>query len=91
VISARKVDWMEWQAGFVSGVALMPKSYLYSAIAPIRDRMGIYGQVAPSSDAATAIVNAVVERFQVSREAATVRLKILGFLGVETTARSLFS
>jgi IrrE N-terminal-like domain len=91
VIGARKVDWMEWQAGFVSGVALMPKSYLYSAIAPVRDKMGIYGQVDPLGEAGTAIVNAVVERFQVSREAATVRLKILGFLGRETAVRSLFS
>jgi Zn-dependent peptidase ImmA (M78 family) len=91
MISARKVDWMEWQAGFASGAALMPKSYVYSAIAPIRDRMGVYGQVEPSGEAGTAIINAVIERFQVSREAATVRLKILGFLGAETAVRSLFS
>jgi len=91
MIAAHRVDWMEWQAGFVSGVCLMPKSYVHSTVGPIRDRRGIYGVVDPHSEAGRQIIDAVVDRFQVSRDAATVRLKILGFLGAETAIRSLFA
>jgi Zn-dependent peptidase ImmA (M78 family) len=88
--TARKVDWMEWQAGFASGVCLMPKSYVHSTVGPIRDRWGAYGVVDPQSEAGQQIIRAVVERFQVSRDAATVRLRILGLLAAEATTRSLF-
>ncbi len=91
MIAARKVDWMEWQACFASGACLMPKSYVHSTTGPIRERLGIYGAVDPYGDAGQQIIGAVVERFQVSRDAATVRLKILGLLGAEAATRSLFA
>jgi Zn-dependent peptidase ImmA (M78 family) len=91
MISERKVDWMEWQAGFGSGACLMPKSYVHSAVDPIRSRGGAYGVVDPQSEMGQQIIDTVVERFEVSRHAATVRLKILGFLGAEARTLPLFT
>ncbi len=91
IIGAKKTDWMEWQAGYVSGAALMPKSFVRTIVAGIQAKRGIYGPSAPASDNGLALIKAVMQEFSVSREAATVRLKILGFLGAEPAMRSLFS
>lgn len=86
-----KTDWMEWQAGYASGAVLMPKSYVTKVVAALHERSGIFGAVAPGSANATALVEAVVDSFQVSRDAAMVRLKVLRFIGPEQATRSLFS
>lgn len=91
IIGAKKTDWMEWQAGYVSGAALMPKSYIRNIVGEIHHRFNIFGPVLPSSDNGSRLIKAVMGGFSVSRDAATVRLKILGFLGVEPAIRSLFS
>ncbi len=90
IIRAQKVDWMEWQACYASGVALMPKTYVRAVVKPILERMHIYGAAEQGSDAGRAIVQAVVKSFGVSREAAVVRLKILNLLGSAPAQRSLF-
>jgi hypothetical protein len=91
ILGAKKVDWMEWQAGYVSGAALMPKSYLQKVVAGVQHERNIYGACSPESDNGTALIRAVMSGFSVSREAATVRLKILGYLGQEQAMGSLFS
>jgi Zn-dependent peptidase ImmA (M78 family) len=85
-----RVDWMEWQAGYASGAALMPKSYATKVVAGIHERLGIYGPVSADSMNGRKLISAIVDSFQVSREAATVRLKVLHFIGTEQAARSLF-
>jgi hypothetical protein len=90
MVTAKKVDWMEWQAGYASGAALMPKSYVTKVIAGVQERMGIYGPVLRDSKNGRALVAAIVDSFQVSREAAEVRLKVLHFLGAEQATGSLF-
>lgn len=91
IIGARKADWMEWQAGYVSGAALMPKSYVRTIVGGIHQRLNIFGPVSPASDHGGRLIRALMDGFAVSRDAATVRLKILGFLGAEPAIRSLFS
>jgi hypothetical protein len=91
ILGARKTDWMEWQAGYVSGAALMPKTCVRNIVADIHKARNIYGPVSPSSDNGAALIKAVMAGFTVSREAATVRLKILGYLGQERAIRTLFS
>jgi hypothetical protein len=91
ILPLGKKDWMEWQAGYASGAALMPKSYVIKTMGAVQQRLGIYGPVAADSGNGGALVSAVVKDFAVSREAATVRLKILKFIGAEPAARSLFS
>jgi hypothetical protein len=91
MLSAGKRDWMEWQAGYASGAALMPKSYVIKLVAGMHERLGIYGPVSAESKNGQAMISALVESFQVSRDAAQVRLKILNFIGAEQAERSLFS
>jgi hypothetical protein len=91
MISASKTDWMEWQAGYVSGAALMPKTYLKKIVGEIQQQRNIYGPSLPHSENGMALISAVMTSFSVSREAATVRLKILGFLGQELATGNLFS
>jgi hypothetical protein len=91
MLPAGKRDWMEWQAGYASGAALMPKTPVTRLVAQIQERFGVYGAVSPESAGGQSLISAVMDRFSVSRDAAVVRLKILGFLGIELAVRSLFS
>jgi hypothetical protein len=86
-----KCDWMEWQAGYASGAALMPKSYLIKTVADVHTMLGIYGPVPRESVEGKKLIGAVVDAFAVSREAAAVRLKLLRFLGEAPATASLFS
>lgn len=90
MLGARKTDWMEWQAGYASGAALIPKTYVIKVVAAIQERMGIYGTVPAESANGKALISAVADGFRVSRDAAEVRLKVLNFLGQQQAARSLF-
>jgi hypothetical protein len=90
ILPIAKYDWMEWQAGYASGAVLMPKSYLTKVVSEVHQHMSIYGPVTPQSQQGNALVGAVVDAFGVSRDAATVRLKQLGFLGTKQAMRSLF-
>jgi len=81
---------MEWQAGYASGAALMPKSYVTKLMAGLHEQFGIYGAVSADSEKGRALISSMVESFQVSREAAEVRLKVLNFIGPEPATRSLF-
>ena len=74
------VDWFEWQAGYASGALLMPESFA-------RRMAGAYFQgrperppVAKGSAEAKVLCQRISLAFDVSVEAATVRLKQLGYL-----------
>jgi Zn-dependent peptidase ImmA (M78 family) len=90
MLTSKKTDWMEWQAGYACGAVLMPKSYVTKLVAGIQERLGIYGPVSAESNNGRALISATVDSFQVSREAAQVRLKVLRFIGVEQATGSLF-
>lgn len=91
IVSAKKTDWMEWQAGYACGAVLMPKSRVRQVVGSAQERLGIFGPVSPSSDHGAGLIRAVMDEFSVSRDAATVRLKILSYLGADPAMRSLFS
>jgi hypothetical protein len=67
-VHGRQVDWMEWQAGYVSGAILMPDSAVRATAKAL----------APGDS--LALLGAVAERFKVSGEAARVRLVKLELL-----------
>lgn len=76
MLDAPSVDWLEWQAGFASTAMLMPR-------APLRDLAGMLalaGPLRPGSPHGRQLVRIVMDRFLVSREAATIRLKRLGYV-----------
>src|SRR4051794_24260598 len=91
MIDAPKVDWMEWQAGHVSGAVLMPASAVRRTLARFHEHLGSSGPVRLESVAGQGMIQAVVTGFQVSQDAARVRLTRLGYLGTPVTSGSLFT
>ena len=89
MISAPRTDWMEWQAGYACGAILMPASHVRSAIDSYRKQTGLYGPVPATTPEGQSMIDLLVERFQVSRDAARVRLSVLGFLGAASATGSL--
>ncbi|MES2784701.1 MAG: ImmA/IrrE family metallo-endopeptidase [Pseudomonadota bacterium] len=73
ILNAGQADWMEWQAGHVSGAILMPATYLRSLIA---DRFPNYvrGNLGFSPALVESMIEEVKNAFNVSAEAARVRL-----------------
>ena len=70
------VDWMEWQAGYAAAALLMPESRLSLVVRVCGGEDG----PAPDSEQATSLIQRVSEAFDVSEEAARVRLSQLGQL-----------
>ena len=85
MIQSAKSDWMEWQAGYACGALLMPASRVRHVADSYRKDAGIYGSVLASGAQGQIMIDLIVERFQVSRDAARVRLNVLGFLGAPQT------
>ena len=73
-------DWMEWQAGYVSGVLLMPKSRVELHVTAFRAERAIEGPLDPKSVEGRVLIKRTGELFNVSEEAAEVRLGQLGHL-----------
>jgi Zn-dependent peptidase ImmA (M78 family) len=63
-------DWMEWQAWYAAGAILMPKSAVRNVVQDLHD----IGEDEPEQ-----LVACISAQFQVSRDAAKVRLSRLGF------------
>lgn len=76
----RVVDWAEWQAGYAGGALLMPESFLRRAT------MAFFGErkekppARKGSADALALTERIALTFDVSAEAATVRLSQRGLL-----------
>jgi hypothetical protein len=90
MISAPNNDWMEWQAGYACGAALMPASRVRRIADEYLRVNNLYGAVPLVSTHGQALVDATIDAFQVSRDAARVRLSVLGILGQAAAASSLF-
>lgn len=91
MIEAPQADWMEWQAGYVCGALLMPLSAVRRTLGGIHDRLGSSEAVHADSQAGEELIRAVVQSFQVSAQAAQVRLQRLGYLGVPSGSLGLFT
>lgn len=77
IVNAAKTDWVEWQAGWVSGAILMPASSLREWAGEYAARFGMNSPVAVNSQAGSALIMRVVEECDVSILAARVRLSKL--------------
>jgi hypothetical protein len=80
VTASGDVDWMEWQAGYISGAMLMPRSRMQLHVAAVRSERGIEGHLAEDSIEGQVLIQRTSELFNVSPEAADVRLRQLGHL-----------
>lgn len=74
------IDWMEWQAAYVSGALLMPKSRAELHVAAFRAEHQLEGPLDPKSIEGHVLITRTAEMFDVSEEAAEVRLGQLGHL-----------
>ena len=91
MIETHFTDWREWQAGYACGATLMPRSFITQTVGAVQERLNIYGPVAVASPGGQALIAAVTSEYQVSRDAARVRLSVLGFLGQARAQTSLFT
>ena len=73
-------DWMEWQAGYISGAILMPLAVLRNLVRSSLGKWNISDWLFADSEYAGELVKRVVGAFDVSAEGARVRLLQLGFL-----------
>lgn len=80
ILDASQVDWMEWQAGYVCGAMLMPISLVQKLAGEYADEIGLPdGQHIPDQ-LSPGLIDAIRAKFQVSAEAARIRLIKLDIL-----------
>lgn len=81
IVGAPSTDWMEWQAGHVCGAILMPITFLQKLVADFRSTKNHFGPFAVGSEKGRELLRLVMKEFQVSEDAARVRLSKLEILG----------
>ena len=78
--AAPENDWMEFQAGYIGGALLMPKSEVSLLVGEIAMREGRNFPLRADSEPGRAAIERIMRRCQVSEQAARVRLLRLGLL-----------
>ncbi|MGC1400717.1 ImmA/IrrE family metallo-endopeptidase [Candidatus Binatus sp.] len=76
----RVFDWFEWQAGYASGALLMPESFARRTVEAYFQNRSERPPVAKESPEASVLCQRISLAFDVSVEAASVRLSQLGYL-----------
>jgi hypothetical protein len=71
---------MEWQARYMSGALLMPKSRVRRLAEKLAQVKGLELPLQAESPPSVYVVEHMIIAFHVSRDAATVRLKQLGLI-----------
>ena len=90
MIDAVQTDWMEWQAGYVCGAILMPKSAVLALCRIYVETHGLYGAVSQHTSHGSVLIQNIVNTFLVSEEAARIRLIKLGLLTAAAPNKTLF-
>jgi len=90
IINARKTDWMEWQAGYVCGALLMPITTLRRVVAGYQEQNRLFGPAAERTEHAARLIETIRSEFQVSADAARIRLLQLGHIQPHAQTNSLF-
>ena len=81
MVSNLAVDWLEWQASYCAAELLMPKSRLELLVSAFTKTRG--GPPFQSgAREAVSLEQRVTEAFEVSQQAAAVRLAQLGYVSV---------
>jgi Zn-dependent peptidase ImmA (M78 family) len=91
ILDARETDWMEWQAGYVCGALLMPVKALRNLVRQYQEAQGLYGPVGINDSHGQRLIEATQKAFEVSADAARVRLIKLKVLGAASAGPSLFN
>src|SRR5713226_6275857 len=80
IVAAPENDWMEWQAGYICGALLMPRSNVIALASRVAESYGGAAPVVLETLAGRDLIAQVRKHFQVSEQAAQVRLSRLGLL-----------
>jgi Zn-dependent peptidase ImmA (M78 family) len=90
ILNAPQGDWMEWQAGYISGALLMPAGPVRRLVSGYCAPLGLHGDIHVASEHAENLMTLVIDQFDVSAEAARIRLLKLHLLTLSDVPRSLF-
>ena len=90
ILDAKSYDWMEWQAGYVSGAILMPASHVCRLVDAYCEPRGLHGRVPVVSAHGQALIESLMQAFAVSEDAARVRLIKLDLLTQSDRQLQLF-
>lgn len=80
MMQAPSADWLEWQAGYACGSFLMPISAVRNLVQATLSEGRTYGALMPDSPVGLQLIHRTGANFQVSSDAARVRLSQLGYL-----------
>ena len=90
ILDTAQTDWMEWQAGYVCGALLMPASQVRELAGAYLESHGLFGVVGQRDLHGLALIESARTGFEVSADAARIRLLKLGILGAASAGPSLF-
>lgn len=91
ILRAPQYDWMEWQAAFACGAFLVPASSLKRSLQDFMQEIGIpILRLNVSSPEADRLIVSVATEYEVSRDAARVRLAQKGVLVETEQPQNLF-
>ncbi len=90
MVDSGEFDWLEWQAGYVSGAILMPAQQVRRTVGDLLRGQGIHGAAVVGTQPAADAERHTVTSFQVSAEAARVRLRKLGLVADSAGPPTLF-
>lgn len=79
-LKTQDTDWLEWQARYVSGALLMPINDLKPRVIRFLEQHHLLGKATPEQPVVRTLIQKVAQRYQVSADAAQIRLQQLGFL-----------
>lgn len=90
ILASPQKDWLEWQASYASGALLIPITYLRQIAGDFLKEQGYYRSVMTGSSEADILIQRIADSFDVSRDAAKVRLSQQGYLSQEHPTIPLF-
>lgn len=91
MIPMTDTDWMEWQAGFACGAYLMPITALRQTVKEFTSECGISAlTISAESDPGRNLIARVASNYEVSKDAARVRLIQRSLLSPGGTTEALF-
>ena len=91
ILDPAQTDWMEWQAGYVCGALLMPASKVRELAGAYLESHGLFGVAGQrNSHGRLALIKSARTGFEVSADAAHIRLLKLEILGTASAGTSLF-
>ncbi len=90
MLDAPMSDWMEWQAGYICGALLMPIGTLKHLVMEYVETHHLYCPINVDSLHAIGLRNKIATHFDVSHDAARVRLLKLRYVTNDSVGPSLF-